>query len=148
MSHYTVCVVGEDYKKLLEPFNENGSTNETYNTKSKWDWYQLGGRWNNLLKLKPNSTSGIQGSKSWMSLTKEKPGFTDSALKKDIDWEHESMKNFTTFAFLSKDGWLDEGLMGWFGSYEVKDENWNITFKKLLDGISGEDRISIIDCHI
>ena len=59
----------------------------TYNPKSKWDWYQLGGRWSRMLKLKKDA-KGINGSPSFS--TKEqipKEGYADSALLKDIDFE-------------------------------------------------------------
>jgi hypothetical protein len=48
----------------------------TYNPKSKWDWFQLGGRWSGLLKLKPMNKG-----------EEDKPGYTDQAFKRDIDFE-------------------------------------------------------------
>lgn len=35
-----------------EAYDENGNYWSTYNPDSKWDWYEVGGRWNNMLKLK------------------------------------------------------------------------------------------------
>ena len=55
----------------------------TYNPKSKWDWYQLGGRWNGFLKLK-EGTEGAQGELSWGS-KETKPGHCDETIKKNID---------------------------------------------------------------
>ena len=76
MSHYPVAVFSvspEDVEELLAPFNENtldskylefvvdeeGEFNEENgevgyfeNPKAKWDWYEIGGRWSNLLRLK------------------------------------------------------------------------------------------------
>jgi hypothetical protein len=50
------------------------------NPKAKWDWYELGGRWSGVFKLK----SGVKD-----SLEDEvyKTGYADQALKKDIDFE-------------------------------------------------------------
>jgi hypothetical protein len=76
----------EDFPKLLETsdediynkamhwydpedITENGSVLSTYNPKSKWDWYQIGGRWSGMLKLK-NSVEHV-----------------DSANMDAIDWE-------------------------------------------------------------
>lgn len=58
----------------------------TYNPKSKWDWYQLGGRWSNFLKLK-EGTTGTHGEKSWMNEDTSKPGYCDQTIKGNIDVE-------------------------------------------------------------
>lgn len=56
----------------------------TYNPDSKWDWYQLGGRWSGrFIKLK-DGASGTVGNASWASST---PAGVDQALKKDIDFD-------------------------------------------------------------
>ena len=59
----------------------------TYNEKSKWDWYQLGGRWADFLKMK----QGVVGQKGEPSLLMEdfetEPGRADAALKSEIDIE-------------------------------------------------------------
>lgn len=55
------------------------------NPNARWDWYQIGGRWSGLFKLKPGKT-GTVGTPSFM--TKPAPkGYVDSALKMDIDVE-------------------------------------------------------------
>ena len=38
-----------------ENFNELGDVMSTYNPNSKWDWYVIGGRFDDLLKLKPEA---------------------------------------------------------------------------------------------
>lgn len=43
---------GGDWTKNDDGVWENFST---YNPNSKWDWYQIGGRWSNYFKLKPNA---------------------------------------------------------------------------------------------
>jgi len=55
----------------------------TYNPKSKWDWYLLGGRWNGFLKLKEDTT-GTMGEQSWASEPNE-IGYCDETIKKNID---------------------------------------------------------------
>lgn len=54
------------------------------NPNSKWDWYQVGGRWSGCFKLKEGATSGIRGNKSWTCGDEEVTGF-DGAKKADID---------------------------------------------------------------
>ena len=70
MNCYTVAVFMSDDKQsvddLLAPYDENlevpphmikSPLNEdinvltTYNPQSKWDWYEIGGRWSGLLIL-------------------------------------------------------------------------------------------------
>lgn len=88
----------ELYKNKGEDWNGNTWRKEkgkwveisTYNPNSKWDWYQLGGRWTGFLKLK-EGVDGEVGEHSLVSERRSKPGYADAALKKDIDFE--SMKN-------------------------------------------------------
>jgi hypothetical protein len=55
------------------------------NPNSKWDWYQLGGRWQGYFKLKPGA-QGLLGEPGVFE-TNVKPGYADQARKRDIDWE-------------------------------------------------------------
>jgi hypothetical protein len=57
-----------------------------YNPNSKWDWYQLGGRWKGFLKLK-EGTEGTNGEKSWSSGSDTKVGYCDVTIKQNIDIE-------------------------------------------------------------
>lgn len=69
--------------------DEDGNAISTYNKDSKWDWYQIGGRWAGTLPLKSNAKSGEVGNASW-TFENENPyanGNVDSALVKDIDWK-------------------------------------------------------------
>jgi len=88
---------GLSFKELYEKYGKdwNGGTwkevdgawveYSTYNPMSKWDWYQLGGRWNGYFKLK-NGTSGERGS-SFMVPSDDDENYADSCLKGDIDIE-------------------------------------------------------------
>lgn len=84
------AIHGEDWDNGVCRINpETGIWEErsTYNPKSKWDWYQLGGRWSGMLKLKPGK-KGELGEKSWGNSGEEIPkGFVDQALKGDIDFD-------------------------------------------------------------
>lgn len=57
----------------------------SYNPDSKWDWYQIGGRWAGYFKLK----NGSKGSVGVPGLGTDMPenGYADVLLKKDIDIE-------------------------------------------------------------
>lgn len=54
-----------------------------HNPNAKWDWYQLGGRWQGMLKIKEGST-GQRGSRSLLQGGGTGIGF-DQAKLKDID---------------------------------------------------------------
>lgn len=68
----------EVYKHYVEgegscaEFDEDGNELSTYNPNAQWDWYQIGGRWGGLLKLKDGS------------------GSVDTAKVSDIDFEGSS----------------------------------------------------------
>ena len=73
--------VRKNYREMLDKTDEEcwnfisswyisdrkGNLYSTSNSKAKWDWWVIGGRWDNLLKLKEG-------------------GFTNSAREKDVDF--------------------------------------------------------------
>ena len=76
-------VDGEVYKK--DP--KTGRYGYWENPNAKWDWYQLGGRWTGMLKLKSDASKkhAIQGTPGLMTKC-AKDGYADAALKCDIDF--------------------------------------------------------------
>lgn len=173
--------------------DSDGNLGYMTNLNSKWDWYQIGGRWAGMLKLK-KGRSGIRGDKSWGH--KEDPyasGGVDSALVKDIDFkamnedpnERKSLEEnwdevmsgkgmykseyylnryktkeeyvrvnmlFSTHAILKDGEWFEAGQMGMFGCSSESDEEGNAWtknfFKKFIEKLNPDDRITIVDCHI
>lgn len=77
--------------------NEDGDWGYITNPNSRWDWYQIGGRWKDALKLKEGATPFMTGERSWLSLvgTDEdrsqlkvtEVGRADSAFIKDVAFE-------------------------------------------------------------
>jgi hypothetical protein len=68
---------------------ETGKYGYWENPNRKWDWYQVGGRWSGLLRIKELVTP-IRGEKSWMIRKeggKDDPHTADAALVEDIDFE-------------------------------------------------------------
>ncbi len=86
---------GEDWNGRTWKKHSNGEWwgDSTYNPKSKWDWFEIGGRWAGSLKLKkdvkksdydePNFSWGWD-EKAKKEILKE--GLVDSAKKEDIDF--------------------------------------------------------------
>ncbi len=59
-----------------------------YNPKSEWDWYQVGGRWQGMLRLK-HGKKGKQGKASLlMKDHKYRAEYADKAKMAAIDWEY------------------------------------------------------------
>lgn len=101
---------------------EDGSILSTYNPKSKWDWYVIGGRWNN----------SIPGNEVKIS---------------EIPIE----KIETPYAFVTPDGeWVEQGEMGWFGigSNEMDDDKWDAKFREYLKTLDKDILLTQVDCHI
>ncbi len=64
------------------------------NPNSKWDWFQIGGRWAGFFKLKAGKT-GVIGKKSWANEGKEiEKDRADQAMKNDIDFYSMREENF------------------------------------------------------
>jgi hypothetical protein len=118
------------------------------NPNRKWDWYQLGGRWQGFFKLK-EGTKGKIGKAGLFSDPVEK-GYVDQALKKDIDFDgmKEAKKGFVTFALIKDGQWYERGSMGWWGVVSNEDEEWGSKFTQLLEEISDDTLLSVYDCHI
>lgn len=140
----------EDFWKIEKDttcftYDESGNELTTYNPDSKWDWYSIGGRWHNMLKLKEPGDDGEQycncakikdidftrdeelyeESYNWWKTHVEAPDDEwDGFLKKEYftdrynDAEDYAIRNseFSTFAVITPDGeWHEMGQMGWFG---------------------------------
>jgi hypothetical protein len=59
----------------------------TYNPRSKWDWYSLGGRWQGFFPVK-RPLASRRGRPGVMGTNSGHPTWADLAQVKDIDWEH------------------------------------------------------------
>lgn len=76
-----------------ESYDKNGNHLTTYNPNSKWDWYEIGGRWNKILLVKEEVKDIEEGTPSWEnldSINKKAPeGFkwVTGAKIKDIEFE-------------------------------------------------------------
>jgi hypothetical protein len=64
---------------------ESGMWGYVCNPNAKWDWYMIGGRWSNSLRLKPGC-EGYMGTPSWgLAGTFPQEGRCDQALLKNVD---------------------------------------------------------------
>ncbi len=155
---------GLDFEQLYQKFgkdwnnkewikDENGDWIETstYNHHSKWDWYELGGRWAGSIKLKPEVEEYTKPNFSWgwdeepkQQILSEK--LCDQAYKSEI----ANLNELKPFAVLKDGQWYERGEMGWFAivSNEKSEEQWDNEIEKLLNDLSDDTLISMYDCHI
>lgn len=112
-----------------ENIDEDGAFLTTYNPKAKWDWYEVGGRWLNLLKMKHRC--GIKA--------------CNSAKVREIEFP----SGFETFAVLLPDGtWNECGQVLFCGLVANKDDSWSEKYKeRFLDTADPEWQLTIVDCH-
>ena len=111
MSHFSVAVFSQtpgDVEALLAPFDEQveaGSPyaefvrNEEYdwdkavgakgywrNPNARWDWWEIGGRWRGLLRLRPGKSGYTAPLDRWHSDFGYPPHCCDAALVADCDF--------------------------------------------------------------
>lgn len=95
-----------------------GTFHSTYNPKSKWDYYQIGGGWSGECNSNKENIFKV----------------------KDVMGE--------TFAVVTPDGeWHERGRMGWWCIVTNENENWNDSFKKFVEQYN-ENYAVVVDCHI
>jgi hypothetical protein len=131
-----------------------------YNNFGKWDWYQIGGRWVNSLKLKNPGSCKRQGECSLLfsdedkeRIYKEKESelFCDSAAIKDIDWDSEHMKDFSCYGIVLENGdWYDKDYCVINNEYgEPLDEDEMKEFiNGMLESLPETTTITIVDIHV
>jgi len=168
MSHFVLAVISsedEDIDSLLEQFSEN------------WDWYRIGGRWNNFIKTKdgryvnqarikdidftPSKKAYDSSIRFWEVMvegkTKEENEHFISFYKKEYYLEkYQNKENyayanslFSTFAVLKESEWYEQGEMLMFGISKNDDESWELMYKeRFIDTSDEESMLTIVDCHI
>lgn len=147
----------------------------TYNPKSKWDWWSLGGRWSGELLLKPG-TGGVEGEAGAFD---NETGI-DMAFLKYVDFEAMKKKNYedavkeweeyykkektleeymkdvclglVTHSVLDENGWHEPSEMGWWGISYNETETWEQWCAKYherwLSNPTDKTVIAVVDCHI
>jgi len=54
----------------------------------------------------------------------------------------------STFAFLHEGKWAARGEMGWWACVSNEQEDWDETYKKILDTLPDNTLLTVLDCHI
>lgn len=100
----------------------------TYNPKSKWDWYQVGGRWTGFFKMK-SDTEGKTGEPGIMTDPAEE-GFADAVIVGDVDFD--SMR---AEARKSAEEHYDK-VMAVIGDLPI-----NKTWEEMIEGVTDKDKL-------
>ncbi len=76
---------------VVSPQGEVTATYDRTNPNAHWDWWQLGGRWSGMLRLKPGATVqprlGHNGGAGGENPDRQVPGATDCAPLAQVDFE-------------------------------------------------------------
>ena len=147
-----------------------GKVMSTYNPKSKWDWYQIGGRWAEIFAEVMNEQIEALSNNPEGMVANEKMQKASDANSENCDpswaFKHEGKvpteaciapveliigkDELVPFAILTTDDeWIERGEMGWWGM--VKDEkdgdNWKEEVKTIFEKHK-DHYIVAVDVHI
>lgn len=118
----------------------------TYNPQAKWDWYEIGGRWQGRLKIR-EAALAVAGQPGVFDNPPALAGGMDIARAGDI----ENLSEMDCFALLTPEGWEAQAKMGWWAvTYErtQSEEDWDAHVREVLAGLPPDAVIAMVDCHI
>ena len=139
------------YQKAIDwdpSLDADGNEMSTYNPKSKWDWYTVGGRWKGSVM---NWTDTVEHPAKVITPTWTQEAWTEKVGGADVVQKKDLQEFSGTFAFLGADGeWHERGRMGWFGMVadEQPTDEWDATLKQLVEDVADEDWLVVVDVHI
>lgn len=142
----------ELWEQVVQPLyapelDEQNRIWSTYNPRSRWDWYTIGGRWNGDLHVKDGvhvATPRGRPAAGAEAHTGGGVNFVERVSDLDLD------KTPVTFAVLTPDGeWHERGHMGWFGlvSDEQNHDKWAAQWRALV-GAHPDESAFLVDVHI
>ena len=188
--HYDLKAVSRNLKRLerekpteyweskrsgWDKHNEKGEPLTTYNPDSKWDWYEIGGRWKGQLLTKDGKSADIalvsdidfdgmrkQSSKeaeeTWERAQKDKDPAKDYFLfgveKGDTKERFIARSSsWDTHAVITPDGvWHERAKMGWWAvTYDETEDSttWSSKFyDRFLKNLDPNTTLVLVDCHI
>lgn len=119
-----------EYLRGHTHFNTQGEPLSRYNPAGKWDWYQIGGRWNGWLHDRDCKSSEDDDNVATV--------------------EHVIARDKIPFALVTPDGsWHEQGQMGWWGAVIDGKEtvDWHAEAKAILQNYLDHSMV-LVDAHI
>lgn len=115
---------GKDY------IDENGNLMYLGNPNAQWDWYEIGGRWCDVIVIKDGvyyPSDSVAADYPLYAIT----GQTCRALKKDI-FNVEELLNDKLYAVVDGCSWFED----------------KESIRRVFENANDEEWITIVDCHI
>ena len=166
---YDNCTEQELIKNYAEDFGYillSDGLYSTYNPNSKWDWYQIGGRFNGIFELTEEEKNKIR---RWWEINiydaplkegeeKDKylfynPKYYERRYK-DAETDIKIQETIKFFAVITPDGkWHAPSNMGWWACTDGEPEDelkWDLEFyDRFIEPNLNSDLIcTVVDCHI
>ena len=119
-----------EYLRGHTHFNTKGEPLSRYNPAGKWDWHQIGGRWNGWLHDRDCKQSKLADNIASVEQVIDRQKFT--------------------FALVTPEGeWFERGTMGWFGAVidGKTDDQWHTEAEAILRRYM-DHSIVLVDAHI
>ncbi|NCN08902.1 MAG: hypothetical protein GW938_03545 [Leptospira sp.] len=179
----------EDFTKMNSGYNDDGYYYlSNLNPNGKWKYYEIGGRWSGILRLKENLSDAyilqnqeienrikngakirnpemlIEDSKILQPNSNQTSRSLNAstAKLKDIDFPKIEMVydpklkdskygNFLGYAFLNDFKWTDKGRLGvqaYPDVMEKTDADWLKEWTGLLDAVSEDEYLTVVDCEV
>lgn len=132
--HYGITEVKEVLEKLEDWHGEGGGVDRkgiyrwaTYNRNAQWDWYQVGGRWGDIIDNDVGTFAELMKAFKDPDIA----GYTPSIIVDPVE------------------GWRAEAKYGWFGMSTPTEEadEWEDTIAEMLETY-GDDHAFVVDFHI
>ncbi len=121
-----------------------GKVNSTYNPRSRWDWYRVGGRWDGEI------TNNIQTSENGFNFDKKHETTRNNMMLLD-ETTSPIPDKWIPFAIVTPDGeWHEKGKMGWWACVSDKKANWKDIAREIFEKYRGDRKYLVVacDCHI
>lgn len=117
----------------------------TYNPKSRWDWYAIGGRWDEVI---PQNIVPIE---KFLKLWGD--GWTKIYTRDGKPLTEKNRREISSpppVIITPKEGWVEQKRYGWFGvviEETMDDEQWSKRFNDIVKKYP-QHLVALVDCHI
>lgn len=145
-----VCEVYADLDTFAKDYHGYEKEGDRYgyyaNPNAKWDWYQVGGRWNGFFKCKENNENVVALGEPGAFQNKPREGYVDSIVKKDIDLDgmfsdamEKAIEEYDIFMEVFKDieipSWKEIREKHGENIDDARDEFHNTDYNKILSAV-------------